>query len=85
MSDTNEIEFTDRYQALGIPYPDPATMCAGQCEGIGRYPVRLDDTENSEGERRRWHEEEVKSPTNDGVHFILCPTCDGSGKRPAIA
>ena len=23
----SEIEFTDRYPALGIPYPDPETMC----------------------------------------------------------
>ena len=33
------IEFTDRYKALGIPYPDPKTMCDGQCEGVGMYPV----------------------------------------------
>lgn len=32
-------QFTDRYQALGIPYPDPATMCQGQCEGTGWIPV----------------------------------------------
>lgn len=36
---TDKYTFTDRYQALGIPYPDPATMCKGPCEGIGRYPV----------------------------------------------
>jgi hypothetical protein len=28
----------DRYKALGIPYPDPGTMCQGQCEGIGVFP-----------------------------------------------
>jgi hypothetical protein len=33
-------EFTDRYEALGIPYPDPETMCKGQCEGVGAYPVK---------------------------------------------
>lgn len=32
------IEFTDRYKALGIPYPDLKTMCKGPCEGIGLYP-----------------------------------------------
>jgi hypothetical protein len=32
-------EYTDRYKALGIPYPDQRTMCKGQCEGIGFYPV----------------------------------------------
>lgn len=36
------IEFTDRYKALGIPYPDPATMCQGQCEGTGYVPVFSD-------------------------------------------
>ncbi len=30
---------SDRYTALGIPYPDPATMCQGQCEGIGVVPL----------------------------------------------
>lgn len=34
-----EIEFTDRYKALGIPYPEPETMCNGQCEGTGWIPV----------------------------------------------
>lgn len=33
------IQFTDRYQALGIPYPNPKTMCKGQCEGTGWVPV----------------------------------------------
>ena len=36
-----EITFTDRYQALGIPYPDPKTMCNGSCEGVGMYPVHV--------------------------------------------
>ena len=35
----NTIEFTDRYKALGIPYPDPETICKGECEGIGWIPV----------------------------------------------
>jgi hypothetical protein len=33
------IKFTDRYQALGIPYPDPKTVCKGHCEGTGMYPL----------------------------------------------
>ena len=36
------IEFTDRYKALGIPYPDPETMCKGHCEGTGVYPTKID-------------------------------------------
>ena len=34
----SEIVFTDRYEALGIPLPDPMTMCRGQCEGTGVVP-----------------------------------------------
>jgi hypothetical protein len=33
------MEFTDRYQAMGIPYPEPDTMCKAQCEGTGVVPV----------------------------------------------
>lgn len=32
------IEITDRYGALGIPLPDPKTMCKGECEGTGYFP-----------------------------------------------
>ena len=32
-------EFTDRYKALGIPYPDPKTCCKGHCEGTGMFPM----------------------------------------------
>lgn len=74
------MEFTDRYKALGIPYPDPQTMCAGQCEGLGIYPVHFDD----KAEFRRWHEAHAQSGEHncDGWHFIKCPDCLGTGKRP---
>ena len=39
MTDRVGIEFTDRYQAMGIPYPSPETMCHGQCEGTGYVPI----------------------------------------------
>lgn len=32
------ILYTDRYQALGMSYPDPETVCVGPCEGVGWYP-----------------------------------------------
>jgi hypothetical protein len=35
------METTDRYKALGVPYPDPETMCKGQCEGLGVVPVHI--------------------------------------------
>jgi len=36
-----EIEVTDRYKATGTPYPAPATMCKGQCEGMGLVPIYM--------------------------------------------
>jgi len=68
-----ELKFTDRYQALGIPYPDVDTMCKGQCEGTGWYP-------ESDQEDALWLEAQQKAPTSDGWHFVKCPDCDGTGK-----
>lgn len=72
-------EFTDRYQALGIPYPDTETMCKGQCEGIGLVPIAGDDMR--EPWRSLWLEAEAKAPADDGWHFVTCPDCRGTGKR----
>lgn len=70
------IEFTDRYKALGIPYPDVETMCLGQCEGIGWFP------ENDETSAL-WQEAHAAKPhACDGWHFVKCPDCNGSGKKP---
>lgn len=76
---------TDRYQALGLGYPDPATICQGQCEGIGRYPVRLASPDLTDYEREQWHLENARNPLDpeglDQTHFIVCPDCKGTGKR----
>ena len=70
---------TDRYKAIGIPYPDPETMCDGQCEGTGFVPVgRLD---NDEPWHTLWLEAEAESPTEDGWHFVRCPDCNGTGRK----
>lgn len=65
-----EIEFTDRYQALGIIYPDPKTICKGHCEGLGRYPVsyfaRWRDLK--EYEKKEWWVEHEK--THKLIHRI---------------
>lgn len=78
-------EFTDRYKASGIPYPDAATMCKGQCEGMGVVPVHKDMPNDHEG---AWHDlwlkAEAKDPTDDGWHFIVCPTCKGTRKRQTV-
>ena len=38
-----KFEMTDRYQAMGIPYPDVDTMCQGHCEGTGYIPINKDE------------------------------------------
>lgn len=77
----DSIVFTDRYQAAGIPYPDAATVCQGQCEGMGCIPVRGDETDTRllalwQAVHAKPHVEEC-----DGWHFVTCPDCSGTGKR----
>jgi sarcosine oxidase delta subunit len=55
----SEVEFTDRYQALGIPYPDQQTMCKSHFEGTGVYPQRMDDA--TEAELSAWLEAHHKT------------------------
>jgi hypothetical protein len=71
-------EVIDRYDALGIPHPDPENVCGGQCEGTGVVPVK-GSTEDDPELTRRWEEAEAKKPAKDGWHFVTCPTCNGSG------
>ena len=75
------MEFTDRYEALGIPHPDPKTMCTGSCEGTGVYPQHRDDETMTVDEQVEWDRLEKAEPADDGWHFINCPTCGGSGKQ----
>lgn len=73
-----EYEFISRYG--DGPFPDPATMCKGQCEGLGTYPQSLDDCTITEEERQRWQEAHDKNAhACDGYHFIKCPDCEGTG------
>lgn len=87
------IEVTDRYQALGIPYPDPQTMCKGQCEGTGWFP-ECDESSPLWQEAHRagcstfWARlkrmvklREWRMRRCDGWHFVKCPDCNGTGKR----
>ncbi|MFE9003096.1 hypothetical protein ACFYOY_13285 [Streptomyces sp. NPDC007875] len=37
-----DVQFTDRYEALGIAPPNLLTVCRGQCEGTGVVPVFID-------------------------------------------
>lgn len=74
------MEFTDRYQALGIPYPDPETMCKGLCEGTGWVPVLRDCDDPVL--RDLWLAAEAIEPTDDDYHFVVCPECDGTRLAP---
>ena len=80
-----QIKVVDRYSALRIPYPDPATMCEGQCEGTGMVPVGRDDPNDDEGP---WHDlwlaAEREGPADSaGYHFVKCPAGGGSVKKLA--
>ncbi|KKM79799.1 hypothetical protein LCGC14_1346200 [marine sediment metagenome] len=59
------IEFTDRYQTLGIPYPDPETVCRGQCEGTGMVPIHANEGE--ELYRMLWREKHAEGCTTRGI------------------
>ena len=61
------MEFTDRY---GGPenWPNPETVCQGQCEGMGVYPEKIQDTGN----------------VDDDYEFVTCHECGGTGQRPEI-
>jgi hypothetical protein len=37
-----DVQFTDRYEALGMDPPSLLTVCRGQCEGDGVVPVFID-------------------------------------------
>jgi hypothetical protein len=76
--------FTDRYQSLNIPYPNPKTVCQGQCEGTGWVPVYIGCDYQGETDLQlieAWHDAEDENPTDDGWHFVRCPACGGTGLR----
>jgi hypothetical protein len=56
---TIESEYTDRY---GGPanWPDPDTVCKGQCEGMGVYPTKVRDTGSVDAD----------------YEFVTCEECD---------
>ena len=71
----------DRYQILfGYikTYPNPDTICRGDCEGTGILPVKFDDKDNYF--RKLWQKAEDKNPSDDDWHFVKCPECFGTGE-----
>lgn len=87
-------EFVDRYSATGTPYPDPETICPGQCEGMGCVPVYMETGRAPDGQAVlitedpelicRWQAAEAKCPSDDGWHFVICPVCEGTRLRPGV-
>lgn len=73
--------FTDRY---GGNYPDPATMCQGQCDGMGCYPQYEDDPEITDYEKGEIARIKAESGVQDGAYFIVCGECGGTGKRAGL-
>jgi len=73
------LELTNRYNAMGIPEPDPETMCDGECEGTGVVLVPSD--EMSEPWRSLWLEAEKEGSDHTGWHVVRCPDCNGTGKK----
>ncbi len=92
------IIWEDRYTALGLPYPDPDTVCKGQCEGLGVVPIFFSDNlpydpmragcRYSEDEinlwKHVWDEAEAEEHSDSGWHFLPCPDCNSTGKRPSV-
>src|ERR1041385_6005949 len=76
-TDSEQMVFYSRYEALGIPLPDPKTVCQGGFDGVGVVPTKGEE----EPYRTLWLEAEAKEPTDDGWHFVTCPACNGTGKR----
>lgn len=73
----SDIVYVDRYSAIG-GHPDPATVCTGQCEGMGTYPVHISDPQLTDYERAAMAKCE---PQADGWYFITCGACGGTGKK----
>lgn len=72
--------FTDRYAG---DYPDPDTMCTGFCDGLGVYPLRVFNP-HSEAEWLAVVDRlKAEGVSGDGLYFITCPACGGTGERPA--
>ncbi|MDP9437540.1 MAG: hypothetical protein M3P49_02150 [Actinomycetota bacterium] len=80
------IEFTDRYDALGI-LPTPWTACKGRCAAVGIYPMpfdiwtttvpRLTIVPQLSDDLSVWD----GFPPEDGTVWVSCPECHGTGRR----
>ncbi len=82
-----QAEFTDRYSATGTPTPNGWTVCKGHCEGMGVYPMPMDEWERMPSRERphicpqRDENDEWDFPPADGYLFVWCEDCGGTGRR----
>ena len=76
-----EVEVVDRYSIVGIPRPNPWTVCRGHCEGMGFYPSN-DPSSWPPGTRPLGIPMEGEG-VDDGWRFITCDKCNGTGRRIA--
>ena len=65
-------EWVDRY---GRHYPDPATVCKGQCEGMRCYPKKI----------KGLHKFIRNLSGKDDWVFVKCEHCNGTGREPTQA
>ncbi len=82
------VEFVDRYSATGTPTPNGWTVCRGDCEGLGVYPMHISEWEQmapgperpricpQKNERDEWD-----FPPEDGLLIAWCEICHGTGRR----
>ena len=82
-----DVEFTDRYSATGTPTPNRWTICGGHCEGVGLYPIPMEEWERMPSRERphicpqRNERNEWDFPPEDGYLFVWCEECGGCGRR----
>lgn len=67
---------SDRY---GGNWPDPETVCDGDCDGMGRVPILAGDPDPFYF--NQWRDLDAVEPSTDGFHFGVCKHCRGTGKR----
>jgi hypothetical protein len=70
------IESADRYAGK---WPNPDTMCKGDCEGMGVVPIYWGPFMEP-AYAAAWEAAEKENPTG-GAHFLKCKDCGGTGKR----
>jgi hypothetical protein len=81
------VEVVDRYSATGTPTPNGWTICKHQCEGMGVYPLPMEEWKAMPSRERphicpqKNEHDEWDFPPEDGYLFVWCEECGGTGRR----